>query len=296
MAISGGRRPEAPSNIVVVKPTKPEDLARQLHSFEVTHESVVATAIMRVDESHDILRIWWGDEAQGEPPETIDLRKERLYAGNEAAADVLRLQHAYDATTKRRIIIVQSQDRQGNVSFDSKVIDLEPAYTFTLYPVRLEFNEHPDTAVERDSELDVWMKVHHIDRYLLSKRWPNEIVRTNVEIGPFFPIFHTLDGSAISFEMKHSDPPVGIRFWLHEKDNLVKDVLQSIWELVTVEFDTSTPAIESESPFHPRNYVGPKEFRLLRSLQDTIVTILVSTDISLIVPLDPPQKFLLSTE
>lgn len=272
-------------------------MARQLLSFEVTHESVVATAVMRVDNSHDILRIWWGDETEVQLPQLIDLRKERLYSEHDPGADIVRLQHAYDASTRRRIIIVQSQDRQGNVSFDSRVIDLEPTYRFSLYPVRLEFNEHLDTSVERDSELEVYMKVHHIDRYLLSKHWPNEIVRTNVEIGPFFPIIHILDESSISFEMKYSDPPVSIRFWLHEKDNLIKDIAQSLWDLVTVEFDTSTPAIggEDESPFHPKNYVGAKEFRILSSLQDGIVTIVLSTEISLNIPLDPPPKFIMTT-
>ena len=50
-----------------LKPLAPEQKAMKLESFSVTTDSVVATASLVVNESHEIIRIWWGDEGENEP-------------------------------------------------------------------------------------------------------------------------------------------------------------------------------------------------------------------------------------
>jgi hypothetical protein len=274
------------NTVHVLKPLAPEQKAMKLESFSVTTDSVVATANLVFNESHEIIRIWWGDEGENDQPETIDLRKERLVLDNPASANSLRLQHAYDVDSLRKIILVQTQDSQGKISWDTAVITLEPRYKFIIYPVKLEINSHLDTIFESDSELEVYMKVIHNDQTILDEQWKADIT-TQVEIGPFFPIFYTLEGSRVNLEISYHDDPIDIECRVKETDGLVKDVLQSIWDFFHVEFDTSVQVPDYDGgPFHPRVYTGSKEFRFSHVLDDGTVIVIFSTEMNLIVPLD----------
>jgi len=280
----------------VLKPLKAAQKAKKLVSFSVTADSVVATANLGIDESHAIIRIWWGDENENAQPQTIDLRKERLAPGGAASPNILRLQHAYNLDYLRNIILVQTQDHTGKISWDAKLVILDPRYKFIVYPVKLEINNHLDSFFESESELTVCMEVIHKDEIVLDEQW-NANITTQVNIGPFFPIFYTLEGSRVILEMSYHDDPVQIETRVVEHDGVVKDILQSIGHFLThgVEFDGSTQNL-GEGPFHPKVYTGSKSFRFSHVLDDGTVHLNFATEMNLIVPLDRSPISLLAKD
>lgn len=272
----------------VLKPLPAINKARKLESFSVTTDSVVATANLVVHEDHQIIRIWWGDEGQNDQPETIDLRKERLFLGNPVPKNTLKIQHAYEINTLRKIIIVQTQDKEGKKSWENVVINLEPRYKFIIYPVTLEINSHLDSGFEQDSELEIHMEVVHNEETVLDEQW-NEDITTQINITPF-TIFYKLDGSRVNLEMGYHDDSIQIKFVVKENDGWFKDLLQDIGDFFTIEFDGSNefspPFPGYTGPFHPRIYTGQKDFRISHALDDGTVYLNFSTEMNLIVPLE----------
>lgn len=279
-------------NIRVLKPLPPKQKAKKLESFSVTTDSVVATANIIVNEHHKTIRIWWGDEGVNDQPQTIDLRRERLFLGNPQPKNTLKLQHVYEINTLRKIIIVQSQDDEGKISWNNAVIDLEPRYKFIIYPVTLEINSHLDSGFENDSELEIHMEVIHNEQTILDEQWKEDIT-TQINIIPF-SLFFTLEGSRTNLEMFYHDESVQIKFYVKENDGWFKDFFQDILEAVgdffTIEFDGSTtftpPFPGYTGPFHPRVYTGPKDFTFTHVLDDGTVHLHFSTELNLIVPLE----------
>jgi len=264
--------------------------AEKLDSFSVTHDSVVATIILAVNHSHQIIRIWWGDEGQNTQPQIIDLRKERLIlGGNSLPENTFKLQHKYDEkASKRKIILVQSQDNTGKTAWDTAVIEIEPRYKFICYPVVLEFNNHFDTMFESHSEFEINMTVNHNGNTVLEEQWKESIQTGNPGGGIIFPIHFTLEGSRINLDISYSDEPILISFIIKEKDNLFKDIFDVLTDIPS-DFDTSNTVSPS---FHPKNYTGSKEFIVDYGLHDGTVTTLIRTEMNLIVPLDKTPEVL----
>ena len=93
---------EVLNNVHVVDPIAPEAVARELQSFSVTTDSVVATLDIVYDDSHRFITIFWGDSDTGE---RIDLRfphlqQTPLAGGPNLPENTLRLQHVYEVPEK----------------------------------------------------------------------------------------------------------------------------------------------------------------------------------------------------
>ncbi len=93
---------EVVNNVYVVDPIAPEAITRELKSFSVTTDSVVATLDIVYDDSHRFITIYWEDSDTGDK---IDLRFFHLQqtatsGSSDLPENTLRLQHVYEVPEK----------------------------------------------------------------------------------------------------------------------------------------------------------------------------------------------------
>lgn len=271
--------------IANLKDTAPIVPGVRLESFSVTHDSVVATMNFVVTKDHKRIKIWWGDETQNQQPETIFIRsfgsiQQPILGGEVLPENTYKLQHGYDENApKRKIILVQVQDKKDRITWETAVIEIEPRYTFISYPVIIEGREHLDSFFESDSEFKIDMVVTLNRGTLLDKRWELDI-KTDEP-----PFSFKLTESAFKTQIIYSDNPIYIHISITEDDNTFKSIWDLILDLPIVEFDTSNQV--GFSGFHPRNFKGSKQFRGTFGLKDDgNVDVVLNLEMNLIVPFD----------
>lgn len=296
---------EVTNAVRVIDPVAQEAVARELTSFSVTTDSVVATLEIVYDDSHRFITIFWGDGSTGE---RIDLRSMHLQqtpaAGDpDLPENTLRLQHVYEVpeqpyTGSNLLVLVVVEDNEGRkTASTARRITVIPRYRFVLYPARVEFHSHLDTGFESEIEFEAHMTATHNGETILERNW-----RADIETGPSLtggfppgtsipglPVTYTLEGSQLSHEIALNEEPLQIHFIVKEHDGVLKDVLGGIWDTLKDlgEFDTSAQVIDPG--FHPSNYTGSETFRHHSILDDGSVTMVLNTEMNLIVPLDRPN-------
>jgi len=276
------------SNYVIA--VKNERAGRRLSSFSVTHDSVVATMNFTTTNEIKQVKIFWGDETQNQQPETINVSiffVNQPLGGEALPKDTFKIQHVYDDNApKRKIILVQVQDKKNRFSWENAVIDIEPRYTFISYPVILNIKDHLDTFLESDSELKINMLATLNDATILEKNW-NPVITTDSSL----PVSFKLNDSSIKLEMVWSDKPIYFNFLLSEEDNIFKEIGRSIANFITnpgVEFDGSIQL--NFLYFHPKFFKGSKQFVIdYRLDKDGNVDVIFNVEMNLIVPLDKPK-------
>ena len=295
---------EVVNNVHVVDPIAPAAVARELQSFSVTTDSVVATLDIVYDDSHRFVTIFWGD---GDTGERIDLRFLPLqtprFGGYNLPENTLRLQHVYEELEepykgRNLLVLAIVEDDEGRkTASTAQRITVIPRYKFVLYPVMVEFNSHLDTSFESEIEFEALMRATHEGETLLEKSWKVDLATgPGVSTGTITtgqPFVYKLEGSQLSHEIALNEKPLHISFFLKEHDGSVKDLFQGAWEVLKlvadfpVEFDTPIPYYPG---FHPHRYTGPKTIRWNHELDDGSVTVVLNTEMNLIVPLDWPAE------
>jgi hypothetical protein len=297
---------EVTNTVRVIGPVPQEAIARELTSFSVTTDSVVATLEIVYDDSHRFITIFWGD---GDTGERIDLRSPLLQqtpaaGGPDLPENTLRLQYVYEVpeqpyTGSNLLVLVVVEDNEGRkTASTAQRIKVIPRYKFVLYQVIVEFSSHLDTGFESEIEFEADMTATHNGETILERNW-----KADLETGPSLtggfppgtsipglPVTYRLEGSQLSHEIALNEEPLLIHFVVKEHDGFLKDVLGGIWDLVAppwVEFDTSGENFEPG--FHPSYYTGSKTFRDDYTLDDGSVTMVFDTEMNLIVPLDRPN-------
>lgn len=298
---------EVTNTVRVIDPVAQEAIARELTSFSVTTDSVVATLEIVYDDSHRFITIFWGDGGTGE---RIDLRSLHLQqtpvAGGPALPEnTLRLQHVYEVpeqpyTGSNLLVLVIVEDNEGRKTASSaRRITVIPRYKFVLYQMIVEFSSHLDTGLESEIEFEAHMTATHNGETILERNWEADLETGPSLTGGFppgtslpgLPVTYRLEGSQLSHEIALNEEPLHIHFIVKEHDGLLKDVLGGIWDLVAppwVEFDTSSPVLDGGG-FHPSYYTGSKTFREDIHLDDGWVAMVLNTEMNLIVPLDRPN-------
>lgn len=281
------------NNIKRLKPVDPKIKARVLPSLIVTHDSVVATMEIVVDDEHRMVKIWWGDEGGNTQPTIIDLNRERIVPlNNDLPRNTYRLQHRYDEyAPSRKIILVESIGTVAGLtannivsSWESRVIEIDPIYKFVCYPIVLEIDSHFDTFFENESEFDINMIIRQDGITLFEEQW-NEDIDTDADN---YPVLYTLDNSRFNREIRYTDKPIFITLFIKEIDNLLKDIFD-VFAAGISEFDGSN---RLSPDFHPRDYTGSKDFRVPYDLNDGSLNVLMRTEMRLLVPLDKTDELL----
>ncbi len=301
---------EVTNTVRVIDPVPQEAIARELTSLSVTTDSVVATLEIVYDDSHRFITIFWGDGDTGERIDLHSLHSQQTPAagGPDLPENTLRLQHVYEVperpyTGSNLLVLVVVEDNEGRkTASTARRITVIPHYKFVLYQVVVEFSSHLDTGFESEIEFEADMTATHNGETILERNW-----KADLETGPSLtggfppgtsipglPVTYRLEGSQLSHEIALNEEPLFINFIVKERDGWAKDLLGGwlnplggLWDLVTVEFDTSGENFEPG--FHPSYYTGSKTFREDYTLDDGSVTMVFDTEMNLIVPLDRPN-------
>lgn len=230
----------------VVQPVKDDNTVAKLVNFQVTTDSVVATARLIFDDSHRRISLHWGDD-------TIDeinlemLRQKSRKPGDQQDPNTLELQHVYAAPHDygRKIVIAKTRDLEGKNSWDYAVIDIARRYVFKSYPITIKLPEHLDSYFEAHSEVEVRLMVYQNQDLIKSGVWVDDIV-TKPHIGPLpgesesVPSWR-LESSAFTKEISHSDSPIYIHIDILEHDGPGKygEYINIIWDFITTPFQWS---------------------------------------------------------
>lgn len=267
----------APRATRVIQPIANENMAARLVAFQVTTDSVVATARLVFDDSHSRISLHWGDDTIDEI--NLDrLRHQSRRGGDQQEPNTLELQHIYLAPHDygRKIVLAKTRSADGKDSWNHAVVELVQRYTFTCYPITLHFPEHLDSYFETHSEMEVRLAVYQNLERIKSGVWVESIV-TMPQIGPL-PGEHAhpqwrLDLSGFTKEISYSDSPIYIHLDILEFDGPGKygDAANIVWDFITTplqvawwvaesidiptEFDTSglVNAVSLPLEVHPKN-------------------------------------------
>ncbi|MFD2205717.1 hypothetical protein [Kiloniella antarctica] len=291
---------EVSSRIYEVEPVESRALANDLVSFDLSVDSVVATATLEYDSSHRFVTLFWGDSDVGE---TLDIRKirnsNRVVGGNPLPENTIRVQHVYDVPAPPNrgsnfLFYTVLQDGEGRRSFGpAQQISVIPRYEFILRPVILEFNSHLDGALEQETEISIDMIAVHAGERIFHKHWEPDVV-TNGNLGPLpteerFPVFYKLTGSQLRHDIPlDSEDGIVINFVAKERENTAKDAWEFLVDVFTAEFDDSVIAVDNGQirGFHPIKNTGPRQEKRYLGVQDGYFEAIMNIEMNLIVPLD----------
>ncbi|MBL1321184.1 MAG: hypothetical protein COA63_009020 [Methylophaga sp.] len=260
---------------------------KELSQFNVTSDSVVATATVVVDEDHRSLTLVWGD-GTFEYVTLSGFRSTITDKNRTSDPAKFKFQHIYKAPfdQSNRTVKVLAKDANGKgVSASSTEVNINPRYTFILYPVQLEINEHLDSITETHSELYVYMNMMHNNQLIVGKEWRESIqTAPGAGEGMLYPVHYSLgNDSRVQLEMSYQDEPIQVYFNMKEEDNWAK----SAWDVVTnipASFDGSNQ-ITHIPGLHPKDFTGSKEVRAIHRIDDDgTVTAVLSVELNLIVP------------
>jgi len=300
------------NRIFSVAPVVPDSLARELVSFELTVDSVVATATITYESSHRFITIFWGDSDEGETFDTLKIKSLiPALGGPQLPENTIRVQHVYEepeppARTSNYLFYIVLQENDGSRSFGpAQRILMEPRYQFNIYGVTLEFNSHLDSSLEQVTEISIDMMVTHGDNKLIDKHWDPDVY-TNSNIGPLpgeerFPVYFELTDSRLSHEILLGSPDgIFINFVTSERENIAKDIWEyivAVKDFFVIEFDGSTEIFDDGAPrgIHPARLTnrGVKTYNVELEVQDGYFDANIKTEMKLIVPIDKTTGLLI---
>ena len=207
-------------------PTTP----RQIESFSVSTDSVVATATLRYNGDPSAATVLWGDgtstsrcAAGQEGPVHSGCMPNPLDTGS--AAGTLVFKHRYTAPANGAPFTVAITGKLGAES-QTVAIGVTPRYKVTVSDIEFSPLSHCDTAADAYTEWKVSRGVLHGTAIVPSREWRFErVTNPRVVVGDWaLPQYEALPGSGFSVELKASDyPDLGLS--TTELDAVVDDKL-----------------------------------------------------------------------
>ena len=213
-------------------PTRPPTTPRQIESFSVSTDSVVATATLRYNGDPSAATVLWGDgtstslcPAGQEGPLHSGCMPDPFDSGG--AAGTLVVKHRYAAPANGAPFTVAITGKLGGES-QTVAVGVTPRYKVTVTDMHFSPLSHCDTAAEEETEWKVSRAVFDQNGSLIVplRQWTFEHFVTNpTVVGDWLPQFEELPGSDFSVELKASDHPT---LGLHtiELDPVVDDGLE----------------------------------------------------------------------
>jgi hypothetical protein len=303
--------------IKIVEPLHPEAMAKKLQSFEVTTDSVVATANLIFESDHQFLTLHWGDDEK----DVINLHQLRLISlanGSAQAPNSLRVQHVYHEPFDRgqKLVVAVTTDNEGKKAWDAVMVDTDPRFKLNFYSIVMEFPDHLDSIFEINSELDITLRAVQNSRIFFFNSWKDSIT-TDPQFNIADPIQWRLEGSHFSREISFNDEPIAVEITVDENDGIGDpgSFINGVWDIVSApfkglhtiydlakdfphEFDGSAPG---EGFTFPRFIIHPSrdiytfiDFRIGTFPEEGHVIARLSYELKLIVPLDNEMRKLLT--
>ena len=257
---------ESKSIISVVEPIPPEAVAKELISYSLSLDSVVATVTLTVDDSHTNLLLHWGDDTT----EVINLRKLRLLSPkicDNQFSNTLKFQHIYRAPfyQERVVVVADTWDSDGRRYLAALNAVVNPRYKLSFYPIVLTFYDHLDVFGQY-SEMEVNMSIREDGEDHHFKAWIEDIVTEGyIKIPGVNTTKWILDGSSFSREISFSDEPIFIDLKMREHDGIAEadSFLDDVWGLISTPFRYGWALIESAAgDFDTSTVINPQQMPL----------------------------------
>jgi hypothetical protein len=226
---------EDPSDGPIERPTPPRPTPppRQIESFSVSADSVVATATLHYNGDPSAATVLWGDgtstsrcPAGEEGPIHSGCMPNPFDTGDPAGIIVLK--HRYAAPANGATFTVAITAKLGAES-QTVAIGVTPRYKVTVSDIEFSPLDHCDTPVEQETEWQVSRAVFDQNGSAIVPRreWNFEHFVTNpleAHIG-WLPQFVVMPGSGFSVQLKASDHPE-LALFATELDPVLDDVMQ----------------------------------------------------------------------
>ncbi len=212
----------------------PGDATNKPVSLSVTFDSVVATAIVVIDDNQKSFTMDWGD---GES-KSVNLNTATLAGSNNAIGpNTYRFQHIYKQPFQGSYLIhAVGTDAQGYKASDAiSYTDINPRYQLSFYSIILKFPDHLDSIFEENSEVKAKFIVKQGEQTLIDKTWEKNVrtggSRIAIENEPggraIFASWR-IEESIFSREVLYFDDPINIELKLSETDYSDGGILESI--------------------------------------------------------------------
>jgi hypothetical protein len=200
---------------------------RQIESFSVSTDSVVATATLRYNGDPSAATVLWGDGTSTSrcPTGQVSSVHPGCIDGG-GAAGTLVFKHRYAAPANGAPFTVAITGKLGADS-QTVAIGVTPRYKVTVYDIEFSPLNHCDSSFEEETEWKVGRSVHENGTDVVPSREWNFDLLTNpaIILGDWsLPDFKALPGSGFSVELKASDHPE-LKLSATELDPVLNDVL-----------------------------------------------------------------------
>jgi hypothetical protein len=229
------REPPDPGDGPIERPTPPRPTPppRQIESFSVSTDSVVATATLHYNGDPSAATVLWGDgtstsrcPAGQEGPIHSGCMPDPF--GTDDPAGTIVLKHRYAAPANGAPFTVAITGKLGGES-QTVAIGMTPRYKVTVSDIEFSPLDHCDTPVEQETEWKVSRTVFDQNGSAIVPRreWNFDHFVTNppeAHIG-WLPQFVVLPGSGFSVELKASDHP-DLGLFAAELDPVFDDVMR----------------------------------------------------------------------
>jgi hypothetical protein len=228
-AAAAAREPGGnPGGGAVERPTPTNTTTpRQIESFSVSTDSVVATATLRYNGDPSAATVLWGDGTSTSrcPTGQVSSVHPGCIDGG-GAAGTLVFKHRYAAPANGAPFTVAITGKLGAES-QTVAIGVTPRYKVTVYDIEFSPLNHCDSSFEEETEWKVGRSVHENGTDVVPSREWNFDLLTNpaIVLGDWsLPDFKVLPGSGFSVELKASDHPELVLSAI-ELDPVLNDVL-----------------------------------------------------------------------
>jgi hypothetical protein len=214
-------------------PPRPTPPPRQIESFSVSTDSVVATATLHYNGDPSTATVLWGDGTSTsrcppgqEGPIHSGCMPDPFGTGDPAGTIVFK--HRYAAPANGAPFTVAITGKLGGES-QTVAIGVTPRYKVTVSDIEFSPLDHCDTPVEQETEWQVSRAVFAQNGSAIVPRreWNLDHFVSNpleAHIG-WLPQFVVLPGSGFSVELKASDHP-DLGLFAAELDPVLDDVMQ----------------------------------------------------------------------
>jgi hypothetical protein len=272
-------------------------------TLSVTGDSVVATAVIVIDDNQSTLTLDWGDG----DVEQVNLGAHiqvTSYSNNQDH-NTFRFQHEYKKPFDSRYIISSwVTNPLGGKAWDHALFDINPRYNFTLYSIILGIPSGLDFFTEDHAEIEARVTATQGNQSVFEHTREENVSNDKSS---------SLRMNGFTREISRSDEPVEIKVSITEADGIGEEgsLWNDIWDVVSapfrgiqwlagfrgVKFDGSSCALsgcEEGLSVHPQNNFvltsSTKTDSYDIGTREGTIEVKYSYELKLIVPLDAAPR------